>query len=185
MGKVAVYTRFFEFANYRHPMSLFLCDVLSYYSLHKSKLHCLCAAKVSSFVINCMLLAIEPTVHVFRSFYHSTWVNGWVSFAKRARKWQCYTESIDALQDWRENFFQVDKAFFPFNYEFHVRHSLLKDDRPDARMYSLEDAQTLNANRIPINSFPEELLCLVGLSSNFFLRLEQMPIFYDRHCQGA
>ena len=28
VGKVGVYTRFFEFANHRVPLSIFLCDIL-------------------------------------------------------------------------------------------------------------------------------------------------------------
>lgn len=32
-GKVGVYTHFFEFANQRVPISIFLCDVLNYYRL--------------------------------------------------------------------------------------------------------------------------------------------------------
>ena len=36
VGKIGVYTRFFEFANQRVPLSIFLCDILSFYSLHIS-----------------------------------------------------------------------------------------------------------------------------------------------------
>nr|GEV34399.1 hypothetical protein [Tanacetum cinerariifolium] len=37
-GKVTVYTRFFEFANFRLPLSHFLFDVLGYYQIHLSQL---------------------------------------------------------------------------------------------------------------------------------------------------
>ncbi|GJR63614.1 hypothetical protein Tco_1505776 [Tanacetum coccineum] len=40
-GKVGVYTRFFEFANQRVPLSLFMCNILNYYCLHISQLHCI------------------------------------------------------------------------------------------------------------------------------------------------
>jgi hypothetical protein len=52
-GKVGVYTRFFEFANQRVPISLFLCDLLNYYRLHISQLHCIGAAKITNFEVNC------------------------------------------------------------------------------------------------------------------------------------
>ena len=80
-GKIGVYTRFFEFANQRVPLSLFLCDILNYYRLHLS--HCIGTAKLTNFEVNCRLLAISPTVHLFRTFYHTTWSNGWVAFSKR------------------------------------------------------------------------------------------------------
>ena len=81
--KIGLYTRFFEYANYRVPISIFLSNILNAYRLHISQLHCIGAAKISNFEVSCHLLAIEPTVDLFRTFYHSTWAHGWVSFAKR------------------------------------------------------------------------------------------------------
>lgn len=112
-GKVGVYTRFFEFSNQRVPISLFLCDVLNYYRLHISQLHCIGAAKITNFEVNCRLLASNPTINLFRPFYHTTWSNGWVSFSKRVGRLQYYTEKLDALRNWREKFFWVDETFFP------------------------------------------------------------------------
>ena len=82
-GKIGLYTKFFEYANYRVPISIFLSDLLNHYRLHISQLYCIGAAKVSNFEVNCRLLVIEPTIALFRVFYHTTWSNGWVSFAKR------------------------------------------------------------------------------------------------------
>ncbi|GJR42319.1 hypothetical protein Tco_1310422 [Tanacetum coccineum] len=44
-GKVGVYTMFFEFANYRIPLSQFLFDILRHYQMHLSKLLVIGAAK--------------------------------------------------------------------------------------------------------------------------------------------
>ncbi|GJU88093.1 hypothetical protein Tco_1300516 [Tanacetum coccineum] len=44
-GKVGVYTRFFEFANFRIPISQFLFDILGYYQIHLSQLSVIGAAK--------------------------------------------------------------------------------------------------------------------------------------------
>ncbi|GJZ91625.1 hypothetical protein Tco_0663552 [Tanacetum coccineum] len=55
-GKICVYTRFFEFANFWLPLSTFLVDVLS----------------------------IEPTVGLFRCFYVNSKNKGWMSFSKRS-----------------------------------------------------------------------------------------------------
>nr|GFA90736.1 hypothetical protein [Tanacetum cinerariifolium] len=51
-GKVGVYTRFFEFANFRLPLSQFLCDVLGYYQIHISQLSVIGAAKVDECVFS-------------------------------------------------------------------------------------------------------------------------------------
>ncbi|GJW73934.1 hypothetical protein Tco_0133304 [Tanacetum coccineum] len=44
-GKVGVYTKFFEFANYRIPISQFLFDIFGYYKVHLSQLSVIGAAK--------------------------------------------------------------------------------------------------------------------------------------------
>ncbi|GKA18581.1 hypothetical protein Tco_0698496 [Tanacetum coccineum] len=45
-GKVGVYTKFFEFANFRLPISQFLLDILGHYQIHLSQLSVIGAAKV-------------------------------------------------------------------------------------------------------------------------------------------
>nr|GEW29146.1 RNA-directed DNA polymerase, eukaryota, reverse transcriptase zinc-binding domain protein [Tanacetum cinerariifolium] len=44
-GKVGVYTKFFEFANFRLPLSQFLFDILGYYQIHLSQLFVIGTAK--------------------------------------------------------------------------------------------------------------------------------------------
>ncbi|GJY11779.1 hypothetical protein Tco_0381088, partial [Tanacetum coccineum] len=176
-GKVGVYTRFFEFANQRVPLSLFMCNDLNYYHLHISQLHCIGAAKITNFEVNCRLLAINPTVQLFRAFYHTSWSNGWVSFSKRVGPLQCYTEKLDALRRWREMFFWVDDAMFPWDFVFFTQGTLPRDERPPPGSYSMEDAELINENRIPINAYSEAFLCHMGISRNYFQSPEEVPTF--------
>ncbi|GJT71298.1 hypothetical protein Tco_1030584 [Tanacetum coccineum] len=184
-GKVGVYTRFFEFANQRVPLSLFMCNVLNHYRLHISQLHCIGAAKISNFEVNCRLLAINPTVHLFRAFYHTSWSNGWVSFSKRAGRLQCYTEKLDALRRWREMFFWVDDALVPWDFAFYTQGSLPRDERPPPGSYSMEDAELINENRIPINAYSEAFLCHMGISRNYFQSPEEVPTFIGDDGRGG
>ncbi|GKD01991.1 hypothetical protein Tco_1172265, partial [Tanacetum coccineum] len=184
-GKVGVYTRFFEFANQRVPLSLFMCNVLNYYHLHISQLHCIGAAKITNFEVNCRLLAINPTVQLFRAFYHTSWSNGWVSFAKRAGPLQCYTEKLDALRRWREMFFWVDDAMFPWDFAFFTQGTLPRDERPPPGSYSMEDAELINENRIPINAYSEAFLCHMGISRNYFQSPEEVPTFIGDDGRGG
>nr|GEV44719.1 hypothetical protein [Tanacetum cinerariifolium] len=48
-GKIGVYTKFFEFANFRLPLSQFLFDILCYYQIHLSQLSVIGAAKNNRF----------------------------------------------------------------------------------------------------------------------------------------
>nr|GFB30311.1 hypothetical protein [Tanacetum cinerariifolium] len=48
-GKVNVYTKFFEFANFRIPISQFLFDILSHYQIHLSQMSVIGVAKNNRF----------------------------------------------------------------------------------------------------------------------------------------
>ncbi|GJT74853.1 hypothetical protein Tco_1041578, partial [Tanacetum coccineum] len=103
--------------------------------------------------------------------------NGWVSFSKRAGRLQCYTEKLDALRRWREMFFWVDDALVPWDFAFYTQGSLPRDERPPPGSYSMEDAELINENRIPINAYSEAFLCHMGISRNYFQSLEEVPTF--------
>ncbi|GJS95904.1 hypothetical protein Tco_0802872 [Tanacetum coccineum] len=143
------------------------------------------AAKVSHFEINCRVLNIIPTVNLFRIFYISSFNSGWMSFSKRPGKNtpQCYTKPLDSLKNWNNRFFWVDERVFPTVVAWRTAAS--KDDRSAANTYSTVDVATLDTHRTPIQKLPEELLCLVGLSRNYFLNDDEYPIFLNDNDQGG
>ncbi|GJY07478.1 hypothetical protein Tco_0374532 [Tanacetum coccineum] len=61
-GKIGVYSRFFNFSNYRVPLSQFLVDVLDYFQINLSQLSVIATAKVSHFEILCRVHGFVPTV---------------------------------------------------------------------------------------------------------------------------
>nr|GEX28298.1 putative transposase (putative), gypsy type [Tanacetum cinerariifolium] len=126
--KVGVYTKFFEFANFRLPLSQFPFDILGYYHIHLSQLSVVGADKVSHFKINCRALNIVPTLSLFRVFYTPSFNSGWMSFSKRPGKNtpQCYTKPLDSLKNWNNRFFWVDERVFPTIVDW--RTSAPKDD---------------------------------------------------------
>nr|GEY46925.1 putative transposase (putative), gypsy type [Tanacetum cinerariifolium] len=162
-GKVGVYTRFFEFANFRLPLSQFLFDVLGYYQIHLSQLSVIGAAKVSHFEINCRVQNIIPTLSLFRVFYTPSFNSGWMSFSKRPGKDtpQCYTKPLDSLKNWNNRFFWVDECVFPTVVNWRTNAS--KDGMPANGTYSVEAVRALDTHRTPIQKQPEMLLCLVEL----------------------
>ncbi|GJX46581.1 hypothetical protein Tco_0271771 [Tanacetum coccineum] len=68
-GKVGMYTRFFDYANYRIPFSTFFVSVLTHFRIPFSQLSVFGSAKVSHFEIMCRVCNIEPDVSLFRYFY--------------------------------------------------------------------------------------------------------------------
>ena len=86
---------------------------------------------------------------------------------------------------WREYFFGVDDVVFPSPFEFYTQDTLPRDGRPAPGSYSLADAQTIDANRIPINPYPEEFLVHVGLSRSYFGGADEVPTFIDEEGRGG
>nr|GEV48473.1 hypothetical protein [Tanacetum cinerariifolium] len=148
-GKVSVYTKFFEFANSRLPLSQFLFDILGHYQIHMSQLSIIGAAKVSHFKINCCVLNIVPTLSLFCVFYIPSFHSGWMSFDERV---------FPTIVDWCT--------------------SAPKDEMLAENTYSSEAVMILNTHRTPIQKQPEALLCLVGLSRRYFLGDKVYPTFF-------
>nr|GEY47800.1 transposase (putative), gypsy type [Tanacetum cinerariifolium] len=176
-GKVGVYTKFFEFANFRLPLSQFLFDILGYYQIHLSQLSVIGAAKVSHFEINCRVLNIIPTLSLFRVFYTPSFNSGWMSFSKRPGKNtpQSYTKPLDSLKNWNNNFLWVDERVFPTIVDW--RTSAPKDGMPAENTYSSEAVRILDTHHTHIQKQPEALLCIVGLSRRYYLGMKYMDMF--------
>ncbi|GJY66822.1 hypothetical protein Tco_0469060 [Tanacetum coccineum] len=130
-GKIGVYTRFFEYANFRLPLSTFLVNVLKHYRIHISQLSVISAAKVSHFEILCRVHGFEPTVGLFRCFYVNSKNKGWVSFGKRpGNTATCYTKPLDSLKNWNDRFFWVDAFACPASFPWNASTTVSKDPFP-------------------------------------------------------
>ncbi|GJS68365.1 reverse transcriptase [Tanacetum coccineum] len=140
-GKIGIYTRFIEFANYRVPLSKFLLCILEYYHINLSQLSVIGAAKVSHFEIICHALGCIPTVGIFHRFYVNSISNGWLSFSKR--------------------------GVCPFSTSWFSGTSVVKDPLPVDEAVDLPCVELLNENRTLIRKYLETFFCFVGLSRSF------------------
>ncbi|GKD91111.1 hypothetical protein Tco_1366618, partial [Tanacetum coccineum] len=75
-GKIGMYTRFIELANYRIPLSKFLLCLLEYYQINLSQLSVIGAAKVSHFEIMCRAFGRIPTVDASVCPLSISWFGG-------------------------------------------------------------------------------------------------------------
>ncbi|GJX13139.1 hypothetical protein Tco_0204897 [Tanacetum coccineum] len=159
-GKVGVYTKKIEFANFRIPISQFLFDILRYYQIHLSQLSVIGVAKVSHFEINCRVLNIIPTVNLFLVFYVSSYNSGWISFSKRpAKKYPTmYTKPLDSLKNWNNRFFWVDEKVFPTVVAW--RMAATKDDKPKVATLDTHPlhifGDTLHRREVPLDFSNED-----------------------------
>ncbi|GKC00190.1 hypothetical protein Tco_0986326, partial [Tanacetum coccineum] len=146
-GKIGVYTRFFDFANFWIPLSQFLVDMLAYFHINLLQLSVIAAAKVSYFKIVCRVHGYEPTVGLFRRFYVNSKNKGWMSFSKRS----------DIVP--------------------HTKKTLTRDPSPTAAEFSAEACDFLATHQALFRNFSKPFLCLVGISRYYDLDDNVYPTF--------
>ncbi|GKD04151.1 hypothetical protein Tco_1179125 [Tanacetum coccineum] len=178
-GKVGMYTRFFDYANYRIPFSTFFVSVLIHFRILFSQLSVFGSAKVSHFEIMCRVCNIEPSVSLFRYFYTHNYKNGWFGFTKRPNVRACYSKNLDSVKNWNDHFFWVDEFVVPANARFSwfSGSNIVKDRAPAPSEYNVGHVNTLIAQASPFLRFPEEFLCWVGISRNYLLNKDTYPRF--------
>ncbi|GJS02282.1 hypothetical protein Tco_0318790 [Tanacetum coccineum] len=178
-GKVGMYTRFFDYANYRIPFSTFFVSVLTHFRIPFSQLSVFGSAKVSHFEILCRVCNIEPDVSLFRYFYTHNYKNGWFGFTKRPNVRACYSKNLDSVKNWNDHFFWVDEFVVPANarFKWFSGSTIAKDRAPAPSEYDIGHVNTLIAHASPFLRFPEEFLCWVGISRNYLLNKDTYPRF--------
>ncbi|GJV32955.1 hypothetical protein Tco_1393355 [Tanacetum coccineum] len=131
-GKIGMYTRFIEFANFPVPLSKFLLCILEYYQIHLSQLLVIGATKVSHFELMCRVVGCAPTVCTFRRFYVNSLSNGWLSFSRRSGADDpcCVSKKFDSLKNWNNHFFWIDATMFPLSVSWFNGSSIVKDPLP-------------------------------------------------------
>nr|GEW53075.1 transposase (putative), gypsy type [Tanacetum cinerariifolium] len=163
-GKIRLYTRFFDFANFRLPLSTFLVDILRYFRINISQLYIIGAAKVSHFEIMCRVYEIVPTVGLFRCFYMNSKKNGWISFSKCSDNvFVCYMKPLDSLKNWNDYFFWVDSFACPALFPLHTSKNMTRDPAPVAADFNARDYATLDPTKVKIvkrERVKDELLLL-------------------------
>ncbi|GKA92371.1 hypothetical protein Tco_0814296 [Tanacetum coccineum] len=181
-GKIGIYTRFFDFANYRLPLSSFFVAVLRYFRINFSQLFVIGVAKVSHFEILCRVHNIEPAVRLFRCFYTHFKNKGWISFCKRTEGSPvCYTKPIDSLKNWNNRFFWVDSFACPALFRWHTNKSVSKDPPPKPTDFNAEHYAMRVAHPAPFRKFLKVFLCLVEISRYYPLDEETYPSFRDEN----
>ncbi|GJU40272.1 hypothetical protein Tco_1193229 [Tanacetum coccineum] len=115
-GKVGMYTRFFDYVNYRIPFSNFFVSVLIHFRIPFSQLSVFCSAK-----------------------------NGWSGFTKCPNVRACYSKNLDSVKNWNDHFFWVDEFVVPANARFNwiSGSNISKDRAPAASEYNAEHAAIL------------------------------------------
>ncbi|GKC22807.1 hypothetical protein Tco_1024957 [Tanacetum coccineum] len=158
-GKIGLYTRFFDYTNFRLPLSTFLVDVLRHFRINISQLSVIGAAKVSYFEIPCRVYGIIPTVGLFRCFYVNSKKSGWMSFSKR---------SDNA---------PVNDFACPASFSWNTAKHVTRHPDPVAADFNAQDYATLVSHPSPFWKFPEVFL-------NGYLCFHPYPGSHQNHAKS-
>nr|GEW78522.1 hypothetical protein [Tanacetum cinerariifolium] len=184
-GKIGVYTRFFEYANFWLSLSTFFVNVLRHYHIHISQLSVIGAAKVSHFEVLCCVHGFEPTVGLFRCFYVNSKNKGWISFSKRPRSDDvCYTKPLDSLKNWNDRFFWVDAFACPASFSWNTSKGVPKDPFPKSFEFNAKHFATLVVLPAPFHKYLKPFLCLVGISRYYILDEDAYPELLGDNDEG-
>ncbi|KAJ0715284.1 hypothetical protein HanPI659440_Chr13g0499351 [Helianthus annuus] len=106
--KIGVYTRMFDYCNYRLSLTKFLVKVLMFHEVHLSQMNPFGLAKVCQFELACRSLDSDPDLDVFQALYKLNRSGDWYTFEVRKKNACCYSWITTSLKDWKDRFFLVD-----------------------------------------------------------------------------
>nr|GEW86367.1 hypothetical protein [Tanacetum cinerariifolium] len=150
-GKIGLYTRYFDFANFRLPLSTFLVDIFRYFHINISQLSVIEAAKVSHFETLCRVYEVTPTVGLFRCFNVNSKKNGWMSFIKCSDTSPvCYTKPLDSLKNWNDHFFWVYDFACPVRFSWHTAKNVTRDPALEGKKDEPWLLETIVGHTIPL-----------------------------------
>ncbi|GJX00159.1 hypothetical protein Tco_0184072 [Tanacetum coccineum] len=136
VGKVGVYTRFFEFAINVYPLRVYVQRALNHYRpsfFTIALIHNQALAKKPNLEVNCRLLADYPNGSIYSEPFYTPLVkrfHGYRLSQASGALAVLYPKKLDALRRWREMFFWVDDALVPWDFAFYTQGSLPRDERP-------------------------------------------------------
>nr|GEX99700.1 hypothetical protein [Tanacetum cinerariifolium] len=84
-----------------------------------------------------------------------------------------------------DHFFWVDDFAFPASFSWHTAKHVTRGPAPMAVDFNEQDYATLVAYPFPFQKFPEEFMCLVGLSRHYILDEETYPRFLHKNGEGG
>ncbi|KAJ0470153.1 hypothetical protein HanIR_Chr14g0715701 [Helianthus annuus] len=164
-GKIGVYTRLFDYCNYRLPLTKLLIDVLLFHEVHLSQMNPFGLAKVCHFELACRGLGFDPDLDVFRAFYKLNRPGSWYTFEVRNKNACCYTWITSSLKDWKDRFFLVDDRCVPADMTWRLKKSRLPPPLSEDFEFNKDLYATLIKEAGRIQKYPEHILVMGRIST--------------------
>ncbi|KAJ0668924.1 hypothetical protein HanPI659440_Chr17g0695201 [Helianthus annuus] len=173
-GKIGVYTRLFDYCNYRLLLTKFLIEVLLFHEVHLTQMNPFGLAKVCHFELACRSLGSDPDLDVFRAFYMLNRSGSWYTFEVRDKTSCCYTWITTSLKDWKNHFFLVDDRCIPEFMTWRLKKSKLPAPLPKDFVYNEDLYANLIKEARRIQKYSEHIL-VMGRISTIWAKPEWYP----------
>ncbi|MFS7937726.1 hypothetical protein Hanom_Chr05g00431081 [Helianthus anomalus] len=173
-GKIGVYTRLFDYYNYRLPLTKFLIEVLLFHEVHLSQMNPFGLAKVCHFELACRGLNYDPELNVFWAFYKLNRSGSWYTFEVRKKNACCYTWITTILKDWKDRFFLVDDRCVSTEMSWRLKRLRLPASLPEDFAYNKNLYVALIKEVGRVQKYPKHIL-FMGRISTIWAELEWYP----------
>ncbi|KAM0039962.1 hypothetical protein Hdeb2414_s0012g00388121 [Helianthus debilis subsp. tardiflorus] len=164
-GKIGVYTRMFDYHNYRLPLMKFLVKVLMFHEVHLSQMNPFGLAKVCQFELACRGFESNPDIDVFRAFYKLNRSCDWYTFEIRKKNACCYSWITRSLKDWKDRFVLVDDRCVPSDMTWRLKRSRLPYPLPEDFEFNRDLYAALIKEVGRVQKFPEHILVMGRIST--------------------
>ncbi|MFS8003432.1 hypothetical protein Hanom_Chr13g01213911 [Helianthus anomalus] len=164
-GKIGVYTRMFDYCNYRLPLTKFLVEVLLFHEVHLTQVNSFGLAKVCHFELACHGFDSDPDLNVFWVFYKLNRPDNWYTFEVRNKNSCCYSWIISSLKDWKDRFFLVDDRCILPEMSWRLKRSRLPDPHPKDFEFNMKLYSALIREAGRVQNYPEHILVMGRIST--------------------
>ncbi|MFS7939550.1 hypothetical protein Hanom_Chr05g00453091 [Helianthus anomalus] len=151
-GKIGIYTRLFDYCNYRLPLMKFLIDILLFH-------------EVCHFELSCRGFGSDPNLDVFRAFYRLNRSGNWFTFEVRNKNSCCYSWITTSLKDWKDRFFWVDDRCILAEMIWRLKRLSLPPPLPKDFEYNTDLYATLIKEAGRVQNLPEHILVMGQIST--------------------
>ncbi|KAI3742729.1 hypothetical protein L1987_60423 [Smallanthus sonchifolius] len=167
-GMITLYTKKFDFANCRYPVTSFLLELLLYHNVRFDQLNPLGLCKVSHFEVACRAYGGWPSGNLFRVFYHLGTAGDWFTFVKRKKPSPFMALKIpNSLKNWKDHYLYVSSTFLPVTLPYRDINASIDDPPPDKGTYEEGLYTLLTSGPSLIDVYDEPTLVMAGISHNW------------------
>ncbi|KAM0034184.1 hypothetical protein Hdeb2414_s0016g00494581 [Helianthus debilis subsp. tardiflorus] len=157
-GKFPLYTRVYNFANYRVPFSRFFIRVLQFFRVHICQVNPFGLSRINHFEVSCRAQYQRPDLDVFRYFYEFITAGDWYTFAHRKGIPPPSEDERSSLKNWKDIFFWLDDRCLPVEMVWRFKDQTMSFDLGEDFVFNKELARALIKHKSPIYPLPEHLL---------------------------